>query len=186
MSAALTQAGGKRRDGGMTMLELMISIAVILIISAVTIPRVIPMLETYRIEGDARTLASQLALARMEASANFTNAEMLVTPASNSYQIELFQNNAWQPQNPTYSLSTGDSFSLNNLPGPAGTQSALQQSTTIIFDSRGIVVDNNGIPTGNDAVYLAGANGESYAVTVDAGGKATIWKLSAGTWTNLD
>lgn len=73
----------------------------------------------------------------------------------------------------------------NDSETTAGSVGDVASSACIVFNSRGIPVDNNGAPTSNDALYAT--DGTSvYGVTVLATGLIQTWRgdLAASTWSN--
>ncbi len=111
----------------------------------------------------------------------------------------------WALDNPTgnYNLSQGMKWGTGGQPNaPPNTQTPIGQasacmtgtagppvspgggtvisntSACVVFNSRGIPVDNNGAATGNDAIYITdGANG-LYAATVSATGLIQTWRIA--------
>jgi len=62
------------------------------------------------------------------------------------------------------------------LTTPSGTQTTIAQTTTVLFNSRGIAIDTTSFnPTSNDVIYLYDKSNHYYAVSVSAGGKQTMW-----------
>ncbi|HEV2234562.1 MAG TPA: prepilin-type N-terminal cleavage/methylation domain-containing protein [Terriglobia bacterium] len=140
------------RTKGFSMIELIVVIAIIMIMAAAAVLMMGPTLQNYRLTGDARSIASSLALARMRAAAQFTRAEVCFdftggncspTSAPNTYQVEV-----WNKATPTccfvpeagtapQALSQGNIF-VPACPNPGcfpvgmpplGGQATLQQGT---------------------------------------------------------
>jgi Tfp pilus assembly protein FimT len=107
---------------------------------------------------------------------------------------------------PSTVLSSGVSFGFASMTGPpSGTQAALGQaaqcqtdaqmlagtagniadSACVVFNSRGIPVDNTLAPTSNDALYVTD-NNSVYSVTILATGLIQTWRgdQSSGNWSN--
>jgi type II secretory pathway pseudopilin PulG len=100
---------------------------------------------------------------------------------------------AGRPSGPVYTLAQGDTFGFGTLttgptPGqPAPTQAAtcldnsnaaLANTACVIFNSRGIPIDNTGSPVGTGAFYLT--NGTVVdGVTVSATGSIQAWSSPA-------
>lgn len=61
---------------GFSRVELMVVAAVMLVLAAIAIPRVSGVVQTYRAGADARSIASQLTLARTSAGAQNTDGRM--------------------------------------------------------------------------------------------------------------
>jgi len=156
-----------------------------------SIPNVVKMLQVYQAASSSRSLASTLALAKMDAARNFTQTQVNCNLAGNSCQVQICTNkgaitcNAFTPEGGPVLLSQGTTFGFGSISVPAGTQTIIQNTAQIVFNSRGIPVDNTGTPTANDALYLTGQGGGTYAVTVNATGKVSVWRYINGAWRNL-
>ncbi len=128
--------------------------------------------------------------------------------ANNCWQVVGdFNNPCYTPGvSPIQSLSPGVTFGFAGVGAPPpNTQAAIaqgtggqrcnpvngrrvgQQATTrcINFNSRGLPIDNTGLPAGNnDAVYITD-NTQVYGVTVGATGLSQVWAINAngaGNW----
>jgi len=107
---------------------------------------------------------------------------------------------------PSTSLSSGMTYGYGSLSSPPNnTQSTLRQaaqcqtdaqtlaqnagnianSACVVFNSRGVPVDNNWAATSNDALYVSDGS-EAYGVTVLATGLIQTWRASlpSGAWIN--
>jgi hypothetical protein len=63
----------------------------------------------------------------------------------------------------------------------AGT--VVANTACVVFNSRGVPIDDTGAPTAGDAVYLADAT-STYGVTVAASGQIQMWRTAGATaWT---
>jgi Tfp pilus assembly protein FimT len=186
------------RTLGFSTIELLIVVAVSLIIAGMAIPMIAPALANYRLVGDARSIASELALARMRAASNFTKAEVAFDLVNNRYQIQVWNKNvtpqAFQPEGGVQYLAQADTFpcdqgicgaasQLTMTPAGSQTTSFAQQTPAIIFNSRGICVDINGGPITRDAIYISNVQGSAYlAVTVNIAGQPQVWKWDGANW----
>ncbi len=180
------------------MLELSVVMAITLVLAASALPMLMTTLQSYHVAGDARNLASQLALARMRAASDFTQVRLNFNLSSGSYRLQLWDKSTSAfdiIEGGTQNLSSGVQFGYGSIASaPAGTQSAISQppsvgsppATSIIFNSRGIPVDGSGTPYTQYVVYLNNGNGLYYAVAVAASGKTTIYQYNGTTWTALD
>lgn len=168
------------RERGYTMVELLVSLAVLLITLAAALPNFATALQTYRMMGDARSIASEVALARVRAAADFTQAQVNFNLANGTYQRQLWDKatSAFDiTEGGTQNLSTGVTFSLGGVGTPAGTQTTIQQTPQIAFNSRGTPANG-----GNYAIYLTSAAGQVSAVTVSPSGKTNLWRWNGSAW----
>lgn len=179
-----SRAAGRVGERGFTLVELSVSLGISFVLFSFAILPLRQMIQGYRLAADARAVASQLALARMRAAADFTQAEFAVDLTNNTFQIDVFDKSTGQFQTPggVYSLSEGDSFSFGDVAVPAGGQATLQQTATITFNSRGIPIDSTGTPTSDSALYLTDNNGSYWAVSLSAAGQIGLWKYANGSW----
>ena len=67
----------------------------------------------------------------------------------------------------------------------AGSAGDISNSACVVFNSRGIPIDNTGAPTTSDALYVTDST-SVYGVTVLATGLIQTWRtgVSSGTWSN--
>ena len=196
----------RTHERGLGVVELVFVVALALIIVAMAIPAIISTRRNYRALGDARDVAAQILLAKMRAASDFTQTRARFDTSANTFRLEIWDkaNNVWNIDNPTgtYNLSPGVILATGGQPNaPPNTQSpigqapacmtgtagppaspgggtAIANSACVVFNSRGIPVDNGGAATGNDAIYITdGANG-LYATTVSATGMIHPWRIA--------
>ena len=177
--------------GGFSMVELVVVVVLIMLIAAFVIPQAIGMQSALRATSDARSLASQLALAKMRSANAFTQSRLNCDVSARSCQLEVCTNkgvsscNTFSPDGGPILLSQNITFGFGNITTPAGTQTTIQNTPQILFNSRSIPVDNTGAPTGNYALYITGQTGSTYAVTVSPTGRVAAWLYSGGGWSSL-
>ena len=175
---------------GFSLIEVSIVVLIILIVAAIGIPNAVQMLRAYRLSGNARSLAHALSLARLRAGSDFTWAEIVINSAATpvSYQLNYCTTKAtsscttFTSEGGTQYMSSGISLGFGNSTLPAGGQTAAVQTTTVIFNSRGIPVDSGGSATGNDTIYLADDRNDAYAVSVTLSGHPKIWRWARASW----
>ncbi len=178
----------RRSSRGFSILEILLAIGITMVLLAIALPSVFTANRTFKLVGSARTLGHQLALTRMRAANQFTRARLTVDVAAGTYQIEVCTAKGvsgcttYTPEGGTQYFASSISFGFGALTVPAGTQTSIAQTSPIVFNSRGIPVDDSGSPTGNDALYLTNGAGEFYAVSVSASGKVTIWRYTGTAW----
>jgi prepilin-type N-terminal cleavage/methylation domain-containing protein len=176
------------RQGGFSATELVIVVVVFAIIIAIAIPQAVGILRSNRVLSDTRSIASQLALAKMRAADGFTQTQLSCDTTANTCQLQVCTSkgaggcNTFSNEGGPVLLSQGVSFGFGNLTTPAGSQTTIQNTTQIAFNSRSIPVDNTGAPTGNYGLYLTDQSGNTYAVTVYASGRIAVWRYGNGVW----
>ena len=152
---------------------------------ASSLPMVFRSQRAYRLMNDTRAIADQLTLARVRAASEFTQTRLNFNLANGSYQLQL-----WDKATNSFDITEGGrqylsgstNFSIGTVGTPAGSQTTIQESPQIIFNSRGIAVDNTGAATGNYAIYLSDNQSQYSAVSVSAGGKVSIWRWKGSSW----
>lgn len=184
----VSHAMTRKKSAGLTLPELIVNLAIISVLTATTVPAVSKTIQTFKITGAARSIASQLTLSRMRAASSFTQGEVSFNTSNGSFQIKLFNKttNAFAPDSTGMQyLIPGITFGYGSITTPAGTQTSIAQSTQIIFNSRGIPVDNTGAPTGAYAIYLKNQVGQYYAVTVSVNSAIYIWRYNGSGWNQV-
>jgi prepilin-type N-terminal cleavage/methylation domain-containing protein len=185
----------KSKSAGFSLLELVIAVVVILLLSALALPGALATLRAYRLTASARAVAHQLSLTRLRAETEFTNAQLVIDPATNTYSLQVCSvaggkaDNCTTPadyntEGGTQYLSSGISFGFGAAGGPAGGQATLQQTLQTRFNSRGIPVllDGSGNTNANDVIYVADNQGNTFAVGVTVGGHVRVYQYVAGAW----
>ena len=184
---------GKNNARGFTVIELVVTIAITLLLAAFAIPNAVAALRAYRLSSSARAAAHQLSLARLRAETEFTNAQLVVDPATNSYSVQLC-NAAGKADNCTAAgdydnegtqfLPSGISFGFGPAAVPAGGQALLQQTLQTRFNSRGIPVllDGSGNTNPNDVIYVTDGVANTFAIGVTVGGHVRVWRYNMGGW----
>ena len=178
----------RKFEAGFSLVELAIVVTIILLILSLALPTVISSMRAFRASADARGIAAQLALTKMRAANRFTQARLNCDTATNSCRVETCTSkgastcNTFTAEGETIRLSQGSSFSFGSITAPAGSQTSIQNTTQILFNSRSIPVDSSGAVTGNYALYVMNPAGNQYAVTVYASGRVAVWRYNSGTW----
>lgn len=170
---------------GFTLVETAVSLGVGLVLFSFTVLPLRQTIQGFRLAADARAVAAQMGLAKMQAAAAFTQARLNVNVAGNTFEVDVYGKTAgaFSLSGGVFSLSQGDSFSYGAVTVPAGQQSAIGQTTPITFNSRGVPIDASGTPTATSALYLTDNNGSYWSVTVSAAGQVGVWQYSNGSWT---
>jgi prepilin-type N-terminal cleavage/methylation domain-containing protein len=192
-------------EGGFSLIEMMMVVAIIGVLAAISLPMTGNALRYVKISGDARDLANATAVTKMRAAAKFTQSRLYVDLTGKQYVVQSYNKttNAWDNEGGWTSLSSTVSFGYTPMTtAPANTQTTLGQASNcmttavtpvavantacIIFNSRGIpIVDSaSGSPTNADAVYISDGTA-IYGITVAATGFVRTWQSiysSSGTW----
>ena len=175
-------------EDGFSVIELLIVLTVVTILGAFAIMQANSALQSYRSLSNARNLAGQLALAKMRAANGFTQSRLNCNLTARSCQLQICTSrtgstcNTFAAEGGPLLLAQGTTFGFGAVTTPAGTQTTIQNNAQILFNSRGIPVDNTGAPTGNYALYVTNREGDNYAVTVYASGRVAAWRYSTGAW----
>ena len=182
-------------DAGFSLVEMMMVVAIIGVLAAITVPMSGNALRFLKVSGDARSLSNATAVAKMRAAAKFTQSRLYVDITGKTYYIQTYDKatSAWINETGTTSLSSTVSFGYGPVSAPpSNTQTAIGQAplcmnTTvspavavsntacIIFNSRGLPVDATGSPFGDDAIYITDSTAV-YGITVAATGFVRLWR----------
>ena len=184
---------GKNNSSGFSLIELVVGVAILLLLAAIAIPNALATLRAYRLTGSARAVAHQVSLARLRAETEFTNAQLVIDPATNAYSVQVCTvagkaDNCTTPgdynNEGTQFLPTGVSFGFGPATGPAAGQAALQQTLQARFNSRGIPVllDGSGNTNANDVIYITDGQANAFAVSVTVGGHVRVWRYNGSGW----
>jgi prepilin-type N-terminal cleavage/methylation domain-containing protein len=190
---------------GYSLVELMMVVAIMGVLVAITVPMSSNTIKYLKLSGDARELSNATAVAKMRAAAKFTQARLYIDKVGKSFYIQTYTKSAttdcptvgaWCTEGGATSLSSTVSFGYGPATQTTIDQAAPCQNTAsppvdvantacIIFNSRGIPIDNTGSPTGNDAIYVTDGTA-IYAVTIAATGFIRTWQanyVSTPIWT---
>jgi len=185
---------------GYSLVELIAFMAVMVTLAAFITPFTRGSINAMNLTSDARNVMSAVSLAKMRAAASFTQARVFVVLGSNTFYVERWRKNpaGWVTEGVVQQLSSNVSFGFPGVTAPPpNTQPVLGQATTclndlgvaiagtacIVFNSRGVPVDNTNAPTPTGAYYLSdGAT--VFGITTTTGGMVQLWRsnLSNGTW----
>ena len=192
---------------GFSLIELMMVVAIIGTLAAITVPMSGNAIRYLKLSGDAREISNATAVAKMRAAAKFTQSRLYVDLTGRQFYVQTFDKttSTWTTEGGAVSLSSTVTFSHGPVAAPPpDTQTTIGQApecvnlagsppapvpvsntACVIFNSRGIPIDTTGSPTGLDAVYVT--DGTSvYGITVAATGFIRTWQTmsaSTPTWT---
>jgi Tfp pilus assembly protein FimT len=191
---------------GYSIIEILLVVGITTVISAMAVPMMSNTIGNFRLSGDAHSVASAIALAKLRAASDFSQARVYVDLSTRAFHVETLQKTpaAWITEGGSTTLSTGVTFGFGGIASaPPNSQTVIAQSTAcvtaagaaiantacILFNSRGIPVDpsgaapNVGAPTGSDALYLTDGTAV-FAMTLSATGQSKMYRtnVSSAQW----
>ena len=197
-----TRAPAGRQNLGVSLLELCVVLAVMLVVAASALPTMTAAMQQYRLRTAAKDVASMLQRSRMScvrSNRHNTVQEAQVTQGGITYSrlyLDQNANNTYDPGEPVVQLPTGVRVTNAGAPAmPAATLGYTPQpaSTALSFNAIGLpCVMRNGICTNWDAngnavgvVYFLQdsrhATAAWAAVAITPAGRARTWTWSAST-----
>jgi hypothetical protein len=174
---------------------MLVVVSVVAIFAGVALPMTQSSLAAYRLSGDATGLAHHIGLAKMRAAARFTRVRLHVDIDTGRYFTETWNKatSEWESDDAITRLSSGVSFGFGALDDPPpNTQvdigfstecldddgAPIDDTSCIVFNSRGIPITAAGVPTGGNAFYLTDES-LVYATTVTATPLIRVWRTPA-------
>ena len=180
------------------MLELLIVMAALSAMAAVSVPVVHRTLRTYRLAGDARGISQTLTLAKMRAASNFTLEAVDWNSGSQSFSVKFFHKDLTQggyygqfeADASVPDVNVSNSTTLGTpVSGPDPSNVGTENTSRIVFNSRGlpVVVDTTSSPATVNPLAAPQAfyfnNGtDYYAVSIWVTGRIQIKRYNGSTW----
>ena len=198
-----------RAQAGFSLVDILVAIALIGMVTAMAVPMADSSARSFRMRGDAQSIANIVALAKMRAASRFSRTRIRADLGANSYRLEVWDKTAarWVTDGDDVLLSNGVRFGFGGLAqSPPNTQAVIGQSprclnqatledddgdgaelvdgtACIVFNSRGVPVDTAGNPMGGNALYITDGSAV-YATTITATPLVRQWwsNVTAAAW----
>lgn len=191
---------------GFSLVELVLSLAVLLVITTLAIPVVVRSLQTYQLNSVASQLAGMLKFAKFDAIRQNTavSCQIVWSSATSSWTVWVDSNGNGQPDGAEPQMviagsntllpvaSVPDTSAISHTLGPGGTSlpwTVLSGSNaTMWYDQRGVMVSSVGGPVNNtvSVLFLGNPNDPSSgyrAILTLPSGAVQVWTASsAGNW----
>jgi type II secretory pathway pseudopilin PulG len=186
----------REREKGYSIVEILGVVSVAGIVSALALPAAGRTIADLSMRADARALSDSVMGARMRAAQSFTKSRVFVDFNANRSFVQIWNEatREWDTDGSVRSVSRGVTFGFGALSvPPPNTQTVIGQpplctdasggsignSACIVFNSRGVPIDESGAPTGNNAIYITNGTGV-YAATITATPLLRLWWSPAG------
>lgn len=190
------------RESGFSAVEMLIVLAIMASLAAIAVPISGNMIEDARLRGDAQGVSSAIALTKMTGATKFTRARIRIDRNAGTFQIETWQTSGtpgWVSESGQQQLSYGGEFSAGPVTTPPpNSQDAVAQpapcldndgaaingTSCIFFNSRGVPVSSAGLPITTQVLYLRGPSGV-FGIVVSATGRIEVWRATvtaSGVW----
>jgi Tfp pilus assembly protein FimT len=180
---------------------MLVVVAMIATISAVSMPLAQNLLAHLHLSGDARSAANALTLAKMRAAATFTQARLYVDLSARTFRVETWRKTgvaAWVTDGGTTTLSANTQFGFGGVTTPPPNSqvaigqpsacrdaagAAVANTACIVFNSRGVPIvakttgppDGTEVPLATNALYMTD-DATLYGSTVSAAGAVRVWR----------
>jgi len=183
------------RDG-FSLVELVLSLAVLLVITTLAIPVVVRSLQNYQLNSTASQLAGMLKYAKFDAIRQNTSVNCMIKQSGTNWIVWVDSNGNGQPDGAEPQMVIGGSFTLlsGGVPNTASITSTLGpgfsgyswvvlsgSNASILYDQRG-VIDAGAVY----ALYLGNPNdpnaGYRCVITMPSGAVQVWTASSSGTW----
>lgn len=191
-----TEPGQGRWQGGFSLLEAIIVVAVTMVLVGLTGKAMFSARENYNLTTTARQIAALAQVARARAMAGDTRFRLVIDTTARTYSTERCKKNtsgtgcdSWPvapgtaPTQlpPRVNFSTTAPVSISAPPPGNGT--AVTQATEMTFNSRGLLFDTtSGQPTDTRCFYIQGNNNRPMAVCSTMMGQTSVFQWVGSEW----
>lgn len=180
-------------ERGFSLLEMVIAVAITLILASFAVSNLLTFKAGYDYNTAARELAAVTQKARGAATSSDTRYRIAVDFANLQYQMD----GCSVPNRPaktctTWTMATdpglivlppGVSLTTSGISSPPpGFGTSVSQAQYVIFNSRGVQVDDNGNPVDANCVYLQGKLKPPVAVCTTLSGRTGVYRLTGTVW----
>jgi Tfp pilus assembly protein FimT len=173
-------------SSGLSLLETVTSVAVILLLSALAFPQIGRYWQAYQLDSSVQTLSSNLEVARYTAISRRRNVVASFAAASSLY--EMFEDtngsgtkDAGEASLGTYPLSRHVLFNGNGLLGPPSSPSGAIEDP-ITFSNDKIVFNPQGkLNGGIGSIYLQNLAGDASAISYNMASRMKIYRWDKAT-----
>ena len=193
---------------GFSLVELVLSLAVLLVITTLAIPVVVRSLQTYQLNATASQLAGMLKFTKFDAIRQNTHVNFQILKGSTNWTVWVDSNgdnlpDGTEPQMVIPIIGNDTILPASSVPSPAPiaatlgagsslyTWTVLSDTGSIMYDQRGVVVSSAGGPvvTTISAVYLGNpgdpSSGYRAVITLPSGAVQVWTSSSAGNWQRI-
>ncbi|MGE4054909.1 MAG: Tfp pilus assembly protein FimT/FimU [Vicinamibacterales bacterium] len=181
---------------GFTLIEVMTVTALLVVLAVFSLPITSRAVADVRLRGDARSVANTVSLAKMRATSAFSRARVFADLSTNTFLMQVWDrtDNQWVTEGGSINLSPGVGFGFGTIDTPPpDTQPEMSQSplctddagveiantACVVFNSRGIPIDDAGAPYGANALYITDGVGV-FGTTLTATPLINLWWSPSG------
>jgi len=181
---------------GYSLIEVLVVVAITGVVLVIAIPMMGNLFGFFRLSGDARSISNAVAVAKMRAASDFSRVRVYADLGSRTFQMQSWDKTAnagvggWKTEGGVTNLSSNVIYGFGAVgTAPPATQGTIGQApqctaddgtavantACVMFNSRGVPVDNTFAPTAADAFYVTDGTAV-YGITVSATGMIRSWR----------
>jgi len=178
------------REHGFSVIELIIVVAVIMVLAALSGKAMWSAVANYRMDTAAREIAGSVQMAKMKATARDARYQVLINTTAGTYRIQRLTaaGGTWEldPGTDDYTLPSGVSFRATAA-ASAPTGHTAGPNTEMTFNTRGLLIQNVTTATASlvdsRCFYMeSSAGARSAAVCTGVTGKTAVYRLTGSAW----